>query len=88
MCDNPLVVLFWHNGFFHGYQESPTGELVDYSFSATADSNEQEAESDEKNLQLDPQSAVDAQTFCGPDEAQEKNREDGQFSDNVKVRTS
>lgn len=74
--------------FFHGCQESPTGELVDYSFSATADSNEQESESDEKNPQLDPESDVDAQTFCGPAEAQEKNREDGKFYENVTVRTS
>lgn len=96
MCNNPLLILFWHNSwmflffffFFHGYQESPTGELVDYSFSATADSNEQESESDEKNPQLDPESDVDVQAFHGPDEAQEKNREDGKFSENVKVQTS
>lgn len=74
--------------FFHLNQESPTGELVDYSFSPPADSNDQESESGEKTPQLDLESDVDAQTFCGPDGAQEKNREDGKFSENVKVRTS
>lgn len=69
------------------YQESPTGDLVDYSFPTTADSEEQESEWDEKSPELDPESEVDAQT-CGPGEAQEKNREDGEFTESVKVRTS
>lgn len=87
MCNNPLFILFNISFFFHGFQESPTGELGDYSFPATADSNEAESESDEKNPQLDPESDADAQTFCGPDD-QERNREDGKFSKNVKVWTS
>lgn len=84
LCSYSMFLFF----VFHGYQESPTGELGDYSFSATADSNEAESESDEKIPQRDPESDADEQTFCGPDEDQERNQEDGRFSKNVKVWTS
>lgn len=67
--------------FFYDYQESPTGELVDYSFSIMTDSNEQECESDGKTPELDPEPDIDAQ-FC---EAQGKNQGNGQ---DVKIWTS
>ncbi|TNM97188.1 hypothetical protein fugu_015344 [Takifugu bimaculatus] len=60
-------------------QESPTGELVDYSFSTATDSDGQEAEPDGKTPQLDPESDVDAEScesFCSPDEAQENHQGD------------
>lgn len=67
----------------YDFQESPTGELVDYSFSAGAESTEQESSEEctsDYQLQMDPALETDAQsceTFCVPEETHRKNLEEG-----------
>lgn len=66
------------------FQESPTGELVDYGFSTGEESNEQEASEEitsENQLQAEPETQVEVdarscETFCVSDKADE-NSEDG-----------
>lgn len=72
----------------HDHQESPTGELVDYSFSTATDPDGQEPEPDGKPPQLDPEPDVDAEScesFCGPDEAQENHLGDGESFEDVRI---
>lgn len=74
-----------HKCFVCYFQESPTGELVDYGFSTGEESNEQEASEEltsENQLQADPETQVEVdarscETFCVSDKADEKNSEDG-----------
>lgn len=70
--------------FVYDFQESPTGELVDYSFIG-AECSEQES-SEEKTsgnqLQADPEPELDAQaceTFCVSEKTDGKNSEEGEF---------
>lgn len=81
--------------FVCDFQESPTGELVDYGFSLGAESSEQES-SEEKTsdhqLQLDPdlETDLDAQSgeaFCVSEETNGKNLEEGEFIKIIKCYT-
>lgn len=71
--------------YIHDHQESPTGELVDYSFSTATDSDGQEPEPNGKTSQLDPGSddAESCESFCGPGEAQENYQGDGKSVEGV-----
>lgn len=78
--------------FVYDFQESPTGELVDYSFIG-AECSEQES-SEEKTsdnqLQPDPEVDLDAQsceTFCVSEKTDGKNSEEGEFVKVIKYYT-
>lgn len=82
-----MCVVRWevNDGYFvYDFQESPTGELVDYSFIGE-ESCEQES-SEEKisgnQLQSDPEPELDAQaceTLCVSEKTDGKNSEEGEF---------
>ena len=66
----------------YDFQESPTGELADYTFSTGTETNEKES-SEEKNTehQLQPDPELEAQsceTFCVSEGTDGNNAEEGE----------
>lgn len=84
VCWHYISLLSSECKIVYDFQESPTGELADYSFSAGAESTEESSEecTSHYQLQMDPALESDAQsceTFCVPEETHGKNLEEGKF---------
>lgn len=81
------VDIYSKNVFCFFFQESPTGELVDYAFSMEEESNEYEASeqmTSDNEMQEDPETQVEVdarscETFCESGKTCEINSEQGQF---------
>lgn len=76
------------NIFVYDFQESPTGELADYTFS-TESSGQDASEEKASDHELQPDADLEAQsceTFCVSEETDGNNSEEGEFVEDIKLR--
>lgn len=74
------------NILVYDFQESPTGELADYTFS-TESSGQESPEEKNSDHQLQPEPELETQTcetFCVAEETDGNNSEEGEFANDIR----